>query len=58
MSDNKKEYRKLDFSKLTFSDKTMSSSEALKDVIPFEWSDEVLSGEKELIIRKGGKNIV
>lgn len=30
--------------------KVVSSEEALKDVIPFEWSKEVLEGKKKVII--------
>lgn len=32
---------------------TMSSKEALKDVIPFQWSAEVLNGNKNIIVIKG-----
>lgn len=33
-------------------DKIISSKEALKDVIPIEWSEDVLSGEKKVVIAK------
>lgn len=40
-------YRKLDMSKLANrKHKIMSSKEALRDVEPMKWSDEVLNGEK------------
>lgn len=44
-------YRKLDKSKLKNRKKTvMSSEQALKDVTPIDWSDEVLEGTKEDIV--------
>lgn len=50
--DNNKEYKKIDFKQLLENKKItiVSSKEALKDVTPFEWSDEVLSGKKKVII--------
>jgi hypothetical protein len=45
-------YRHLDFSKLNFSDKVVTSKEALQDVIPIKWSDDVLQGKKQVIIKK------
>lgn len=43
-----KKYRKLDRSKLKNRKRTIiSSEEALKDVVPIDWSDEVLSGVQE-----------
>lgn len=42
--------RKLNFSKLSFSDKIVSSAEALKEVVPIEWSDEVKCGAKKATI--------
>lgn len=48
--------KKLDFNKIAHRcTKTISSTEALKDVTPIAWSKEVLSGEKKVIITKGGK---
>ncbi len=44
------EYKKLDFSKIVFSDKEPSMEEALKDVTPFEWSDAVLQGKQKVHI--------
>lgn len=44
------EYKRLDFSKLTFSDKEVTTEEALRDIVPFEWSDEVLQGKQEVHI--------
>lgn len=33
----------------------ISSSEALKDVIPMQWSDEVINGSKKVIIGKASR---
>ena len=40
--------RRLDFSKLNFSSRIISTEEALKDVEPFKLSEEVLKGNKKL----------
>ena len=32
------------------SSKTVSSSEALRDVVPVEWSDDVISGKSKVIL--------
>lgn len=45
-------YKRLDFSKLNFSDKVITNKEALHDVNPFKWSDDVLQGKKKVIIQK------
>lgn len=45
-------YKRLDFSKLNFSDKVVTAEEALQDVIPFKWSKDVLQGNKKVIIKK------
>lgn len=45
------DYRKLDKSKLKNRKRTVISSEqALKDVAPIDWSDDVLEGTKEDIV--------
>ena len=31
--------------------KTISNEEAFKDIIPIEWSDDVLSGKKKVIVK-------
>ena len=36
--------------------KIVTSEEALKDIIPFDWSEEVLSGDKKVIIEAGGEH--
>lgn len=46
-------YRRLDMSKLKNRKiGTISSEEALKDVIPINWSEDVLSGKKKAIISR------
>lgn len=51
---NNSEYKKLDMNKL-FSKKStiISTKESLKDVVPIDWGNEVLSGKKKVIISKG-----
>ena len=44
--------RKLDFSKLNFSGRIISTEEALKDVEPFKLSEEVLKGNKKIIVTR------
>lgn len=51
-------YRSLDFSKLLFSDKKISSKEALKDVIPMKWSDDVRNGVRKVTISTSSKEQV
>jgi len=46
-----KEYRRLDITKLrSKKSSVISSEESLKDIVPIDWSDEVLSGKKKVII--------
>ncbi len=46
-------YRKLDMSKLAGrKHQTMSSKEALNDIEPIKWSDDVLNGKKKVTIKK------
>ena len=56
MNSNAQEYRRLDFSKLKFSEKTISTEEALKDITPIQWSEDVLSGKKKVTITKAEKD--
>ena len=46
--------RTLDFSKLSFSGKFLSSEEALKDVVPMDWNDEVKNRAKKVSIFHSG----
>ena len=47
------QYRKLDMSKLKFREhSTISTEEALKDVTPIKWSQEVLDGKKKVFINR------
>ena len=45
-------YKRLEFSKLNFSDKVVTAEEALRDVTPFKWTEDVLQGKKKVIIKK------
>ena len=47
MDINKDNYRRLDFSKITFAKRIISTEDALKNVPPIQWSEDVLSGEKQ-----------
>ena len=42
--------RTLDFSKISFSDRVLSSAEALKDDVPMKWSDKVKNGAEKATI--------
>jgi hypothetical protein len=55
---NNFEYPKIDFKKLLKNKKTtiVSSEDALKDIIPFNWSNDVLSGRKKIIVDIGKNN--
>ena len=44
--------RRLDFSKLNFSSRIISTEEALKDVEPFKLNEEVLKGNKKIIVTR------
>jgi len=57
LKENDNGYRRLDFSKLKFRDKTVTSEEALQDVIPIKWSEKVLNGDRKVIISKFNKFI-
>ena len=53
MGENSKPIQRLDLEKLKSRiTKVISTEEALKDVEPMEWSEEVLSGEKKVIITR------
>ena len=53
MSENKQAYRRLDLEKLQsrFTE-PISTEEALRDVVPMEWPEEVMSGKKKVIITR------
>ena len=42
--------RHLDMSKLSFASQTISTEDALSEENPFEWSDEIVKGEKKIKI--------
>lgn len=50
------EYRRLNFSKLSFSDDTISYDEVLKNTTPFEFSTDVISGQKKIKTTKAEKD--
>lgn len=53
MSENLKPIQRLDMEKLKSRiTKAISLEEALKDVEPMEWPEEVLSGKKKVIITR------
>lgn len=51
------EYRKLNFSKIKFGD-TLSMDEALKNVSPIDYPNEILTGNKKVSITKAEKDYV
>ena len=49
-------YRRLDFSKISSRNtKVVSSEEALKDVTPVEWSEDILNGKRKVTVKKNSK---
>lgn len=40
---------KINWDKIKFSDKIITTEEALKDVVPFEFSEEVWNGSRKII---------
>ncbi len=53
MYTNNQAGRRLDFSKISNRNtKIVSSEEALKDVKPIEWSEDVLNGKRKVTIKK------
>ena len=42
------EYRRLNFGKLNFSDDTISYDEALENATPFEFSTDIIFGQKKI----------
>ncbi len=46
---------KIDFSKLKYSDKPISSADALRDVVPIELSRDVLDGKRQLKVTSASK---
>ena len=53
MSENMQTYRRLNVEKLKSRiTKTISTEEALKDIEPIAWTDEVLSGQRKVNITR------
>ena len=48
---DRSQYKRLNLSKLNFSSRSISTEEALRDVIPIQWSNDIISGKKEVIIK-------
>lgn len=44
-------YKRLNFSTLKFTDKNINQ-DSIEDIIPIKWSKEVLSGKKQIVIKK------
>lgn len=51
VSNERKEYKRLNFSEVSFSDEQVTTEESLRDIHPFEWSKEVLAGRKEAVMK-------
>ena len=53
MSENKQTYQRLDLEKLKSRiTKVITTEEALKDVVPMEWPEEVMTGKQKIIITR------
>ena len=53
MNENRKPYQRLDIEKLKGRiTKPISLEEALKDIVPMEWTEEVMSGKQKIIITR------
>lgn len=50
------EYRRLDFSKLNFSDNTISYEEALENATPLKLANDVLFGQRKINVAKAEKD--
>ena len=50
------EYRRLNFSKLNFSDDTISYDKALENATPFEFLTDVIFGQKKIKTTKAEKD--
>lgn len=48
----RKGYKRIDFSKIAFDSEPMTTEDSLEDVIPINWSDDVLEGKKKAVIKK------
>lgn len=45
-------YKKLDFQKVNFAEREEIGEDYMEDVTPIHWTNEVLSGEKTVVIKK------
>lgn len=45
-------YKRLNFGALNFADREDVNEECIDDITPIQWTKEILSGEKKVIIKK------
>lgn len=45
-------YKKLDFQKVNFAEREEIDEDYMEDITPIHWTNEVLSGEKTVVIKK------
>lgn len=50
------EYRRLDFSKLNFSDNFITTKEALENVTPLKLSNNVILNRRQIVVTKAEKD--
>ena len=50
------EYRRLNFGKLNFSDDTISYDEALENATPFDFTNDIIFGQKKINVTKAEKD--
>ena len=50
------EYRRLNFGKLNFSDDTISYDEALENATPFDFTNDIIFGQKKINVTKAKKD--
>ena len=55
MKPEKRMYRKLDLSKITFSETIRTIEEGLCEITPIPWSKDVLEGNMKVVVSKRGK---
>lgn len=50
------EYRRLDFSKLNFSDDVITYEDAVKKATPFDFTNDIIFGQKKINVTKAKKD--
>lgn len=48
----RKDYKRLDFSKIKFNSEPMTTEESLEDIDPIHWSDDVLNGKRKAVVKR------